>query len=466
MKHLCIGLVIAMVLVICACKDQQPAPAVDSSQPNILFVLVDALRRDHVGFYGYDRPTSPYLDTLAEEGIIFDHALSHCSQTVPSTAAMLTTSMFPALGKPEFLKSRSGQFAYLFSPDGSFPEHFNRHGYDTFAIFTNPHHHQNSGFQDLFAKKISLVHDQATLKEKKLDPNAHGEEVVGEFERLLAADGLEEPWLAYVHTMDVHNPYEPQKFYDDLPITANGVDRYRNAIPIGDEIPSDNDLEFMKQNYDALIRYTDECIQQIHQAAIQHSDRPVILVFTSDHGDEFMDHGGLGHGRTLERELIWIPMLIHGAGLPPQRVPHLMRHVDLGPTLAELAGIPPIDFGDGSSVAGELEQPPEVWPVEASAASYGPLISRTDDLWHLIRNQRTEDMTLYDLAADPTGMRNVSEQHTSVIDSLLAPLKELHRDRKAAERTGKELAEAMGADAGEGLSDETIEQLRQLGYVE
>jgi arylsulfatase A-like enzyme len=439
-------------------------------QPNILVVLVDALRRDHVGAYGYARNTTPYLDRIAEESVVFDQAYAHCSQTLGSTASLFTSLYFPyrllvldstGTAQRKRKDKRKARHNVVGSPAPSFPEVLAESGYTTTAFLTNPHHHPDSGFHSFFQ-------NAEWLPNAPNQPYTIGNDLNRAYlDWLDSFDDTVSPFMAYVHYMDVHNPYQAPEPWRSRFVSATGVDRYANGKP--KRTLSEEDLLYMKQSYDAEIGYVDSLIEQVHSQTLLQTTRPTILVVTSDHGDEFMDHGGLGHGTTLEKELLWVPLIIHGlSDVSGTRFPHLVRQVDLGPTLLKAAGVDVPAEWDGAELLSLVREglaPPE--ERQLSIAAYGPFLSLTTPRWHYIFNYRKGDSVLYDSSVDPNGMIDLSDEKPQIVQAMKDRLEPYRRAFRKSISKSRRLAKKIEAK-GDGLelSPEVVEQLRELGYIQ
>ena len=184
-----------------------------SSAPNLILVGIDALRRDHLGVYGYPAPTSPFLDSLAESSRVYDNAYSHSSHTLYSTAALFTSTSAPLLipndsfvpvpGEPPEMQRLFESMPILAAEDVTLAERLRAAGFETFAIFTNPHHHV-SGFDQGFEESLYLP---AQKSPQHSHPYAVGPRVNAAFATWLAERDPSRPFFAYLHYMDVHNPY-------------------------------------------------------------------------------------------------------------------------------------------------------------------------------------------------------------------------------------------------------------------
>lgn len=374
--------------------------------PNVLVVIVDALRADHLSTYGYSRDTSPYITKLAGQGVLFQNAIAAAPWTLPSHASILTGRLPHETGADQ--------------PDGSLrqglptlAEAFRGHGYRTAAFSANWWFFaRRLGFArgflrfDDFSSITSAVAQtnlgqriQNLLLKLKVLHVAVGREranrINGQILRWL--DGSQGPFLVVANYMDVHEPYLPQldcfHRFSKLEKPAGevflGNPRMDHLTPA--EIQNEMDA------YDASIYCLDGQIAALVQALQERQlMRNTILVFTSDHGDGFGEHGLMSHGNSLYRELIHVPLIVIGPGVPPGTV--VQRPVSLmwlAPTLLSLTGVGTPRFNGPAMNLGwsGAEQPSWPDPVselsqlyeDPNAPNYtGALTSVTSSEWHLI----------------------------------------------------------------------------------
>ena len=462
------------MLPLSACK-RESANSTESSrerQPDLILIVIDALRRDHLGMYGYDKPTSPVMDSMAAEGVVFDNAYSHGSQTFNSTASLLTSRYFPYLlprlasAPIEDLKpdtaAKHSRVPVLADSNVTLAEVLRVGGYQTVGIFTNPHHHSSSGFWQGF--------DVARyLPAKKGDvAYARGPKIHREFFDWFDAERDDRPYFAYLHFMDVHNPYRPPRFLRRQFVTVKGRDLYRKGVPQGDRVPTDTDLQYMVALYDGEIRFVDLVVESLlRDLALRDGLDDTVLIITSDHGDEFMDHGGLGHGSHLERELIHVPLLISGLSTPPGREPALTRHIDVAPTLVDLAGLDsPIEF-DGISLVPWARNPGQrASGIEETYAAVTHHRSLTTPRWHFTFTPKEDRTRLYRLDSDPRGLLDLSDQQPEVVADFLARLEQLEEIRVLTAQRSLDLAGEQAASGQDRVDTEIRQQLEALGYVD
>jgi arylsulfatase len=431
---------------------------------------VDALRRDHVGLYGYPLPTTPFIDSLGEEGVVFSDALSQAPQTLNSTASLFTSRHFPFLLRnvdhdpiPEVPPERQQQWARtprLAAANLTLAEVLRQNGYQTVALFNNPHHHATSGFDHGF--------DQARLLAR--DPDQAYARVASVVTALLdwqeSADPTR-PFFAYLHFMDPHNPYRPPAEFRDLFPPGPGRYLYRNGP--ADPDFTDSDRITMTALYDAEIRFFDEGLRSMVASLDARGVLDnALIVITADHGEELLDHGGLGHGKTVELEQLRIPLVFAGgvaerwAGV---QVSETVRNLDLAPTLVELAGaeIPP-DF-EGRSLL-PLIRGEGTEPAPISFAWNAALRSLTSEEWHCMRDLGSDRLVLYHRLSDPAGTIDVAESHPDIAGLCLRELDRLEEIKRETEDRARALKAIETAGEAPTESDEVVDQLEALGYIE
>ena len=460
----------ALLLAGCAAPKDDAAPTPTIHRPNIILVLVDALRRDHVGLYGYPKPTTPFIDELGRGGVVFDDALSQAPQTLNSTASLFTSRSFPFLLRgvvhdpvPGVAPEQNEQWARtprLAAANLTLAEVLKHAGYQTVALFNNPHHHPTSGFDQGFDRAVLLDRDPGQAY-------ARVDSVAAAFLDWHAARDPDRPYFAYLHLMEPHNPYRPPEEYRELFPPGKGRYSYANGAP--DPGFTTDDLVTMTALYDAEIRFLDEGLRQLSAQLRDRGDLDdTVIVITADHGEELMDHGGLGHGKTVELEQLRIPLIFAGGAAerwPGARVSAPVRNLDLAPTFAALTGveIPPEFEGRsllpllrGESAAGS--------PV--SFAWNAKLRGLTSDEWHCMRDLGTGRLVLYHRPTDPAGTINVAEDNPEMAALCI---REFHRLETLKIESEEKATVLKAVETGSSLppeSDHVVDQLKALGYIE
>ncbi len=345
-----------------ATVDLSTRPAPPARAGNVLFIVVDTLRADHLPSYGYAKGHTPSLDAFAGDAIRFEHAYSNASWTRPSFASILS-GRFPAshrvMSKADALP---GELVTM-------PEAFGAGGYRTSGFVTNynisPYYNFDQGFDDYEylepefvlgaddgAAKLLFVQVLKRVVEKLSDAQPGGayrdaETVNHELTAWLdghtgegAAD-TDRPFFLFAAYMDPHDPYFAH------PYAGPGYARATHVHPDPDSAPE------LRRLYDGEIAYWDEHFGQLMEDLKRRGlyDNMTIVV-TADHGEEFMDHGGFWHGTTLYDEMVHVPLFVklpfNEAG--GTAVSHWVQSVDLMPTLLARAGLPEVDGLQGGDL--------------------------------------------------------------------------------------------------------------------
>jgi arylsulfatase A-like enzyme len=321
-----------------------------------LLISVDSLRADHLSCYGYESETAPDVLTtpvidylLAEQGARFENVVSTTSWTLPAHMAMLT-------GLPDELHGVRDQGQRLHPAVPTLAQSFQRAGWRTGGFFSGPNVHPWFGFGrgfEVYADCSSVpATDEAALEEGGdrlgvVHDASHGgvtgPTVLARFEEWFASVGEEEPFFAFVHLWDVHYDYEAPPQYDVFfpgyhgPIDSGDHTTWADHWPL-----SKADILRIKAMYDAEIRLTDDIVAGLldRLRATGRLDSTAI-VFTSDHGEEFLEHGRFGHQKTLYEEVVRVPLILRLPGVVPagETSDVLASLVDVTPTLLDLCDL-------------------------------------------------------------------------------------------------------------------------------
>ncbi|MGD2116191.1 MAG: sulfatase [Acidobacteriota bacterium] len=413
-------------------------------RPNLVLISLDTLRPDHLGVYGYERDTSPHLDRLATGGVVFEKAYAHGPNTAPTHHSVLT-SLYPSVHGID-------RHGLVLDPDvPMLPEILRDAGYATGGFVQLPGTSYRRGFDHY----TGLSHAASLRKAKRFGA---GLESIGEW-----IAGLEEgvPFFLFVHTYAVHLPYAPrpenlERFdpgYDGVVsnrVKPEEIDRInRGELPVDDE-----DLEHLVALYDAEIAGLDADLGTLFESfeAMGLLDETV-FVLMADHGEELGEHGVWGqHSHTLYEELIRIPLIVLGPGVPAgRRIDRPARQVDIAPTLLDFAGIEPPEHFRGTSLR-------PVW--EGTEAGERIVMAELPGLRAIIDGDLKyfTNGRLYDLAADPGEQHDIAHERPEA----------LQRMRRLAEAWDDELVRERRRISRPGdveLSEEERRRLRALGYL-
>jgi len=445
------GLVLAVLLAasLVACHADR------ATGPNLVVVTIDTLRADHVGSYGYARATTPRLDELAARGARFAHAYSTASWTAPAMVSLITGATPAQHGivhgqleaEPGTREDAGGHVVMqevLPEAWDTLPEVLGRRGYTTAGFSTNGHLVRSQGFAQGFDH-----FDEQCLWQRAECVNARV------FDWLEQAPPAE-PAFLWVHYFDPHHDAgRADRRYDPLP-------PYDRLFPA--EGPA-RGVERSKALYDGEIRRTDDAIGELIGRVTKHlSPERTVIVLTADHGDEFLERGNWHHTNTVFDELVRVPLIVVGPGVPPGRVVETPVGIaDLMPTLLELAGAE-AEATEGRSLA-PLLRGDDGAEALAGRGLYGETRRwrRLDQrFWlegskKLIVDRRADTHRLYDLAADPGERQDRAADEPETVARMQQAL-DAHLAR--AEREGR--AVTLRPE----LDPERVEALRALGYLE
>jgi arylsulfatase A-like enzyme len=446
------------------CRSRAVAPV---ESPNVLLISIDSLRRDHVGTYGYRLPTTPTIDKLAAEGVQFGNAVSTTSWTLAAHAALLT-------GVHD---SRHGATVPTAVLDESIPtlaEAFRAHGYRTVGFYAGPFLHPHFGLARGFEEYVDCtsygLEDTANPASPRVHASSHKDvtnpKIAESFARAAAAsDGR--PFFFFVHMWDVHYDLVPPSPYDRMFVSeASPPDVDRDFRHDPHFLPGMDERAFRQviALYDGEIRFTDDTIGALlEQLRGRRLLENTIVVVTSDHGEEFLDHGGKGHRNTLFEEVLavplvfWAPKLLH-----PGFVEDTTSLVDVAPTLARLARIgelpsvdgKPLFDGRGSPVVDE-----RIAVSELRASVRRPKLIAAQRYPHkVIRDVKSGIDSYYDLSADP---RELAPRDGAGVAAAQPLLEALAHRYDAATETG-----AGARKPSRPLAPAMENRLKALGYLD
>lgn len=308
-------------------------------RPNLILIVVDTLRFDHLGAYGYPRATSPEIDArLAARGVVAERAYSQAPWTLPSMASLHTGR------RPEEMLDPAGLPFGIPEPAATLAERLRESGYATAAFVANPTMHRGNGFAQGFETFETAPYEIASMSRHAEDINA---EALPWLRRVLAEE--RRPYFLYLHYLDPHDPYDnadivdgKSPFFPDYQGNLRGTDvhgLYLGALALEDR---EADLRQLAALYDSEVRYVDRHIGEVLAALPAEQLASTLIVLTADHGEELFDHGGFKHGETLYEELIHVPLIFRWDGRLPAgtRLGGNVRLLDLWPTLLAAAGLP------------------------------------------------------------------------------------------------------------------------------
>lgn len=410
----------------------------------IVLVSIDTLRRDHVGLYGYARPTTPALDALARTSIVAEDAVSVSSWTLPAHLSMLT-SVEPGVHGGTHSRARfNGRVPTL-------PALLAAAGYATQAVTSHLYVSQayglDTGFQHLDFHQDRRAADTVARAEALVDRLG------------------DRPFFLFLHFYDPHWHYAPPEYalrlfeqrYDG-PLTGLWQDfktSERSTLQ-----PAD--LAHLLALYDGEIRYTDDSLGRfLAHLRRRGLEQSTLVLVTSDHGEEFLDHGSWEHQKTLYEEVVRVPLVLHAPGVAPRREPQPASLLDVAPSVLSWAGVPVPPGMQGRSLLRPLEARESYGETDHTVDRKPLLFLRGGARsWKAIfaldrAGTRVLSEQWYDLASDPKEQSNTPPR-PHIADDVRA--RALRRWQEARRRGGP-AAPAV-------LSPAQIESLRALGYIQ
>jgi len=457
---------IVLALLALGCSRQEKTP--EAKARNLLVICIDTLRADRLGSYGHDRDTTPVIDGIAARGMLFESAFAHSNWTVPATASLITGTLPSAhgAGVPGEIKHYDERF--LLDIRESVPtlaELLREKGRRTAMFSANVN--LQGGFQRGFDETVVDLVNAISLTEKARD---------------WLASYPEQPFFLYLQYIDVHEPiWPPANFRNLFPTELGEIPQSEHShwLATPDNDFDSEEIERFRRIrlslYDAALRFVDRQIEKLlRDLRLAGTLEDTLVVVTSDHGEEFWDHAklglelggdprgryGVGHGHTMFDELLRVPWVMMGPGIPAGvRVGCTVGHQDLLPTILPLLGVEVPTSLPGQNLlatpmlldADRCDTP----PVIAESPAHGPdskaLIWQGKKL--IVRNDGIK--LLFDLSRDPGERENLAPSRREMVAEMVSILE-------------AELAQIEVSDEPRPMlfDEEGLDQLRVLGYVE
>jgi arylsulfatase A-like enzyme len=455
--------VVALVLVLASAGCSRNAPDA------VVLIVIDAARADHLGAYGYARPTSPNIDARAAAGLLFERAYTSSPWTLPAFGSLLTGRLPTghaagfeadrdvAEGPSEVAAAR--RFLTLDPELPTLAETLAGRGFATGAFVTNPFLHPRFGLARGFTHYDH--YESSNTEVRRAD-------VVVDLSLAWIDEQAGGPFFLLVHLFDPHLDYDaPPPFRGRFAGTdgeaggprplAQGLWPIRNAAA---EL-SAGERDLIAAAYDEEIAFVDAEIERLLAGLERRGlHERALVILTADHGEELFDHGGFEHGHAMYDEVLRVPLILWGPGIEPGREAMPVSLIDILPTILDALGIEP--EGDPAALPGisllspgslpPAGQPPR--PVIAEAPLYGPRTKAIVEWpYKAILDLESGEAQLFDLSTDPGERDDLAAARPEELRGLLGVL----ADRIAAATPG----ESAAAE----LDDELLRRLRALGYI-
>ncbi len=419
--------------------------------PNVVLIVVDTLRADHLGCYGYERATSPHIDQLARESTHFLQALSAAPWTSPSFSSLLTACYPRLVGfwgtDPPVIDERFILLAEIFRENNYATEGIISHsflskslgfgqGFDAYDE-DNALGHQHVSSPSLTAKAVSFIRHHRSR-----------------------------PFFLFLHYFDPHYAYILHPEYNYYPDYQGGLKSGESIISLRKKAPrmTSEDVRFVEALYDSEIRFTDEYIGRLLSALKELGlFENTLIVFTADHGEEFCQRGDhwIGHTKTVFEEQIHVPLLIKPAGPSAgEVVEEAVQLLDVGPTILDLAGLarPKNWRPHGRSLLAKDAAAAKERAIVSETRRYDLARSVIYNGWKLVVAPRTHPQPrLFDLVNDPGETTDLAAQKAALTAKLMKWLFDWDETTRW---------ESLGRRAkGARFSEEQIQRLKSLGYM-
>jgi arylsulfatase A-like enzyme len=433
-------------------------------RPNVLLIVVDALRADRLECYGYSRQTAPNLNALAQNGVVFTDDMSQGAETVVAVPTLLTGRLPREHG---VVWIRRDDRVWV-GPGLRLPTLatiLKQNGYTTAAVSGNPLVGPSIGVEkgfDTFDQRAGRVY--TWLHASGADINACAYEWLRRYRR-------DKPFFLYLHYIDPHNQYRPPSAFcafgrpgytprdDAINKDLNDVfdphlDKRVTRTMLLEHGISERDVTRMSDLYDAEVlsadHYIGELLERLRKDGLYDS---TIIIVTADHGEAFMDHGNLEHGGSLYQELIRVPLIIKAPGVRGgQEVGDLVESVDLAPTILDAVGVAPDAAMSGQSFYEELTKGKPMGD-RVGLAELPAKRMRAVRVGKLKLIEGPDGVELYDLANDPGELRDLAGERPDDVKRLRGVLRELLKQHPPA------------PEGTQPASQREVEALKALGYL-
>lgn len=383
---------------------------------NIVLIVIDTLRFDHLGCYGYVSDTSPRLDRFSEQSVLFEKAYSHAPWTHPSVTSIMTSLHPNEHGVTQWKHRIKSSLITL-------PEVLHDAGYRTEAFVSHVLFRPVFGYRQGFDLYDFSVLDTG-------NPHKIATSALISDKAVAALQRIKGPFFLFLHYFDPHANYLHHEEFDFS--ETSDISRYNSEIAFTD-------------------LHIGRVLDEISNKGLL--DKTIVVV-VADHGEEFRDHGGTQHTNTLFEELIHIPLLVRVPWVRPERVDEVVVESDIAPTLLDLVGLP---------IPGQFKGKVIRFGLEGVVAENRTVFSETRrgankkciirDGYKLILNQKKNRIRLYNLLKDPFERVNLVSREKKRGTALLSALLDFYKQSPESSQVIE-------------LSDELVERLESLGYVQ
>lgn len=377
---------------------------------NVILLTIDALRKDAVGCYNNKSRLTPFIDSLQDKCIRFTKGQATGPYTQASFPGLLTSSYYLEYGKPKGLAPERTLIS----------EPLQKAGIVTAGFHSNPY---MSGFLG-WNRGWDVFYDSMEDEVEPRIPYIRGYIINTKVNNWLSSyikGGEYKPFFLWLHFMDIHEPYMPEKKYIDMVDSSINISQdemyslFENTI-LKRDASDPGKVKVLKKLYDIHVREADTYVQEFFGILEKLSIlKDSVVIITSDHGDEFNEHGGLSHDDKMYSELIDVPLLIYDPNRDKREVcDTLVSNVDMPPTIIHLFGLEPVAGFEGHSLF-PLEDYPQKGvfgeAIDQRSQRGGDIdkdiyFYREGDL-KIIYRANLDTWEMYDLKDDPKELNNI-----------------------------------------------------------
>ena len=455
----------------------------------VFVVLLDTLRSDHLDAYGYERETAPTVTKLAEGGALFADAIAQGAWTKVSVPSLLSSTYPTSNGIVNFTDKIPAAATTL-------AESFRDAGYATWAASGNGF----AGRRSNLHQGVEVFHESSSLDLPEGQSRSKDSRVL--VDRLLPwlEAHRDVPFFVYLHATDPHTPLKPYAPYDTLWTDTQEAETYEEQLdglrPVIEEsprigsLPVAHELEEAGIDPDAFVAHElawydgstlgadveiRRVLEKLRELEIEDD---TLIVFLSDHGEEFLDHGGHFHEENVYGELVNVPLVFHWPGVIPAGTvaEETVQLLDVSPTILDLAGLEKPELMQGVSLMplmnfdgderrwssrpaiSEWKKRPDMKDSPIVDA-FGIIVDGYKLVHNIDRPEGVPEFELYDHRIDPLDQNDIADENPEIVERLSQQLADWHQWAQAN-------ALPTDAEATEGLDAEELERLRSLGYVQ
>lgn len=430
---------------------------------NVILITIDSLRADHLGCLGYPKNTTPNLDTMAKDGVLFTRAIS-CGPDTPTSITPLLTSAYirthlttkekagklktnigeepDVTGRVEEFKMIGTMTNEIYKTKTTLAQILKSHGYNTAAFHSNPFlsRYFSLGKEfDYFYDSFSYMGGSRKIKigiREMLEKNTLIFSFIKNIYNRIQSDNTpydradtinkkaiawlenqkENNFFAWIHYMDVHFPYKPLKnfqlYFRSKSINNLEMSNLNYKMTHRPEQISEDEFGDLIDLYDGGIRYVDNAIELLmKELEKMNLLKDTLIIITADHGDEFRDHGGFVHNAKLYDELIRVPLIIYNSAYRHIEIDEPVSLLDVSPTILDICGIPVHQSFQGKSLVPVIQGERVSSGVISESIGKGKIkISYRTKNWKYIFDDVTGKHELYNLNEDRKEKNNLCDK--------------------------------------------------------